>query len=63
MFTIVDRDQFKLVDVIFHVAIYHSPHLVGVKCDDPELPAFYYDPVINPIVYKERIVKELDSFF
>ena len=28
---------------------YHSPALYYIKADDPDLPAFYFDPVINPI--------------
>ena len=33
---------------------YHDPALVLVKCDDnPEIPAFYYDPVLNPVLNVE----------
>jgi pre-mRNA-processing factor 8 len=28
---------------------YHYPAVVYVKQEDPELPTFYFDPVINPI--------------
>jgi pre-mRNA-processing factor 8 len=28
---------------------YHHPHSVYIKTQDPDLPAFYYDPLINPI--------------
>lgn len=28
---------------------YHFPSSVYIKPEDPELPAFYFDPVINPI--------------
>mmetsp|Transcript_19842 Transcript_19842/g.58838 ORF Transcript_19842/g.58838 Transcript_19842/m.58838 type:complete len:2310 (+) Transcript_19842:69-6998(+) len=31
------------------LAPYHHPPLYYVKPDDPDLPAFYFDPVINPI--------------
>ena len=31
------------------LAPYHSPPLYYVKPDDPDNPAFYFDPVINPI--------------
>lgn len=31
------------------IAPYHFPSLYYIKADDPDLPAFYYDPVINPI--------------
>ena len=28
---------------------YHEPTCCYIKTDDPDIPAFYYDPVINPI--------------
>jgi pre-mRNA-processing factor 8 len=28
---------------------YHHPQLYYIKPEDPDLPAFYYDPLINPI--------------
>ena len=28
---------------------YHYPNVVFIKTEDPDLPAFYYDPLINPI--------------
>lgn len=28
---------------------YHHPANVYIRSEDPELPAFYYDPLINPI--------------
>jgi pre-mRNA-processing factor 8 len=28
---------------------YHSPKNVYIRTDDPDLPAFYFDPLINPI--------------
>ncbi len=31
------------------MSTYHHPALYYVKCEDPDLPAFYFDPVINPI--------------
>ena len=32
-----------------HLGVYHYPPSVSVKPDDPDLPAYYFDPVINPI--------------
>jgi pre-mRNA-processing factor 8 len=32
-----------------HFAFYHYPSSVYVKSEDPELPAFFFDPIINPI--------------
>ncbi|VDN42252.1 unnamed protein product [Gongylonema pulchrum] len=31
------------------VSWYHTPSVVFIKTEDPDLPAFYYDPLINPI--------------
>ncbi|KAJ3162383.1 Pre-mRNA-processing-splicing factor 8 [Geranomyces michiganensis] len=32
-----------------HVTWYHYPTVVYVRTEDPDLPAFYFDPIINPI--------------
>ncbi|RHZ47197.1 hypothetical protein Glove_587g9 [Diversispora epigaea] len=32
-----------------HVSWYHEPTVVYIRAEDPELPAFYFDPIINPI--------------
>jgi len=32
-----------------HLAHYHYPCSCYIKTDDPDLPAFYFDPLINPI--------------
>ncbi|GAA94310.1 uncharacterized protein L969DRAFT_90018 [Mixia osmundae IAM 14324] len=32
-----------------HISAYHEPPTLYVKTDDPDLPAFYFDPVIHPI--------------
>ena len=31
------------------LGVYHYPQVLYIKSDDPELPAFYYDPLIHPI--------------
>ena len=31
------------------LCIYHTPMIMYIKTEDPDLPAFYYDPLINPI--------------
>ena len=31
------------------VSWYHHPTVVFVRAEDPDLPAFYFDPIINPI--------------
>ncbi|CAG8614473.1 16156_t:CDS:10, partial [Cetraspora pellucida] len=32
-----------------HVSWYHEPTVVYIRSEDPDLPAFYFDPIINPI--------------
>lgn len=32
-----------------HLSWYHMPSVQCVKAEDPDLPAFYFDPLINPI--------------
>ncbi|EIW70772.1 hypothetical protein TREMEDRAFT_38390 [Tremella mesenterica DSM 1558] len=39
-----------------HIGTYHEPKNVFIKTDDPDLPAFYFDPLINPI--SQRVVQE-----
>lgn len=31
---------------------YHTPNVVFIKTEDPDLPAFYFDPLINPISHR-----------
>uniref|UniRef100_A0A1I7X505 PRO8NT domain-containing protein n=1 Tax=Heterorhabditis bacteriophora TaxID=37862 RepID=A0A1I7X505_HETBA len=48
------------------VSWYHSPSVVFIKTEDPDLPAFYFDPLINPIAISglERvsIIEESDEW-
>ncbi|UIZ20631.1 hypothetical protein KXD40_001180 [Peronospora effusa] len=32
-----------------HIQPYHTPVLCYIKAEDPDLPAFYFDPIVNPI--------------
>jgi len=44
------------------LAPYHHPPLYYVKPDDPDLPAFYFDPVVNPIsAFRSKAVKATDE--
>ena len=44
------------------LAPYHHPPLYYVKPDDPDLPAFYFDPVVNPIsAFRSKAVKVDDE--
>jgi len=48
-----------------HLSYYHHPLNCYIKSEDPELPAFYFDPLINPIpAYKgqsSRLPQEFDE--
>ena len=33
------------------LAVYHYPMVMYIKTEDPDLPAFYYDPLIHPIAF------------
>lgn len=35
-----------------HLSWYHTPNVVFIKTEDPDLPAFYFDPLINPISHR-----------
>lgn len=34
---------------------YHTPSVVFIKTEDPDLPAFYFDPLINPIAHRHSV--------
>lgn len=31
------------------IPVYHEPHNLYIRTEDPDLPAFYFDPIIHPI--------------
>ncbi len=33
------------------ISTYHHPMVMYIKMEDPDLPAFYYDPLIHPIAF------------
>ncbi|XP_008795869.1 pre-mRNA-processing-splicing factor 8A [Phoenix dactylifera] len=37
------------------LGIYHTPMIMFIKAEDPDLPAFYYDPLINPITSINKV--------
>jgi len=51
----------SVVYLHFLVARYHTPNVVYIKTEDPDLPAFYFDPLINPISHRHS-VQVLPSF-
>jgi len=38
-----------------HLSWYHNPNVVYIKTEDPDLPAFYFDPLINPISHRHSV--------
>ncbi|CAE6194562.1 unnamed protein product [Arabidopsis arenosa] len=42
---------------------YHTPMVMFIKTEDPDVPAFYYDPLINPIsnTFRDRTVCDDDE--
>ena len=41
---------------MYHVTFrYHYPSVVYIKTEDPDLPAFYFDPLINPISHRYAV--------
>ncbi|KAJ3320388.1 Pre-mRNA-processing-splicing factor 8 [Boothiomyces sp. JEL0866] len=50
-----------------HLSWYHHPAVVYIRTDDPDLPAFHFDPVINPISSRalqtdEKVTQEEELF-
>lgn len=37
------------------LGVYHTPMIMYIKTEDPDLPAFYYDPLINPITSTSKV--------
>lgn len=31
------------------LSVYHHPMVMYIKTEDPDLPAFYFDPLIHPV--------------
>ncbi|KAH1004184.1 hypothetical protein HUJ04_003975 [Dendroctonus ponderosae] len=38
-----------------HLSWYRAPNVVYIKTEDPDLPAFYFDPLINPISHRHAV--------
>ena len=41
---------------------YHTPNVVFIKTEDPDLPAFYFDPLINPISHRHSVTNSKIDF-
>lgn len=48
-----ERNVHQLKTVSF--CRYHTPNVVFIKTEDPDLPAFYFDPLINPISHRHSV--------
>ncbi|GAA5932751.1 U4/U6-U5 snRNP complex subunit PRP8 [Sporobolomyces koalae] len=51
-----------------HIGSYHEPHNLYIRTEDPDLPAFYYDPIIHPIssrgvAAKNEVTSHEDTVF
>jgi len=45
-----------MITVLLHsIFRYHTPNVVYIKTEDPDLPAFYFDPLINPISHRHSL--------
>lgn len=53
---------YKISKVVVLNFRYHAPNVVYIKTEDPDLPAFYFDPLINPISHRHS-VKVFIKFF
>lgn len=43
---------YNSLPLFVHLSWYHYPSVVFIKTEDPDLPAFYFDPLINPISHR-----------
>ncbi|CAH8282452.1 unnamed protein product [Eruca vesicaria subsp. sativa] len=44
------------------LCVYHSPMVMYIKTEDPDLPAFYYDPLLHPISNTNKERRERNVF-
>ncbi|KAL4064613.1 hypothetical protein J3A83DRAFT_4376837 [Scleroderma citrinum] len=44
-----DWNEFNDINKVLHLSPYHHPKNIYIHMDDPDLLAFYFDPLINPI--------------
>ena len=50
---------YNLLPRSVHLSPYHHPKNVYIRTDDPDLPAFYFDPLINPISLRGMTAKNV----
>ena len=46
-----------------HLGWYHHPLNVYVKTEDPDLPAFFFDPIMNPISSRNISVESMQNLY
>lgn len=44
------------------LGVYHTPMVMYIKTEDPDLPAFYYDPLIHPITAANKDRREKKAY-
>ncbi|XP_038896998.1 pre-mRNA-processing-splicing factor 8A [Benincasa hispida] len=44
------------------LGLYHTPMVMYIKTEDPDLPAFYYDPLIHPITSTNKDRREKRAY-
>ncbi|CAK9310389.1 unnamed protein product [Citrullus colocynthis] len=44
------------------LGLYHTPMVMYIKTEDPDLPAFYYDPLIHPITSTNKDRREKRTY-
>ena len=47
--------MFRLTLLCISIIRYHTPNVVFIKTEDPDLPAFYFDPLVNPISHRHAV--------
>ncbi|KAF8130085.1 hypothetical protein K438DRAFT_1999464 [Mycena galopus ATCC 62051] len=52
-----DKNTFFTAKAGPNILPYHSPKSVYIRTDDPDLPAFYFDPLINPVSLRGHTAK------
>jgi pre-mRNA-processing factor 8 len=45
-----------------HIGWYHTPNVLYINPEDPDLPAFYFDPLINPISHRNTLQVKTPEF-
>lgn len=53
---VLNKASYKVyLNLFLYFFRYHTPNVVYIKTEDPDLPAFYFDPLINPISHRHAV--------